>query len=79
MKSHGPEINIHEYKKDKYTAYFEIFYNEENGVFLYSVNFYDYATSKIVDKTEGKSSSLLDAKSAAQSWAVKQIEKFKRY
>lgn len=79
MKAHDPLLNVHKYKKDKYAAYFEILYDEGNDGFHYKVNFYDYATSKIVDKTEGKSSSLLDAKSAAQSWAVKQIEKFKRY
>ena len=78
MKAHGSLLNIHEYKKDKYTAYFEIFYNEEDGAFHYNVNFYDYATSKVVEKTEGKGSSLTEAKSAAQAWAIEQIEKFRR-
>lgn len=79
MKLSGPEINVHDYKKDKYTAYCEILYDEGNGGFHYKVNFYDYATSKLVEKMGGTEASLAEAKASAQSLAIEKFEKFRRY
>lgn len=77
-QKYGLDLNIHNYKKDKYSAYFEIFIDEHSDGFRYKVNVYDYDTSNIVLKTEALCESSIAAKHCAQSWVFDNSEKFRR-
>lgn len=69
-------INIHDYPKDKYHAYWEI--RVDNYTFEWGVRIYHRKTSKLLEEKMGGAETREEADTLAQTWVKQAIEKYRR-
>ena len=66
-------ISLHDYPREVYSAYWEIFIND--GEWL--VNLYSYE-HKLISEAKGKEKNEEQARRASQTWVLERIESFRR-
>lgn len=72
-------INVRDYPRDLYSAYWEIRVDGNDGDgYGYGVRLYDRQTNSVVEETEGAADTRDAADTAAQTWVLDRIEKYRR-
>jgi hypothetical protein len=69
-------VNIHDYPRKEYLAYWEIRVNRDT--FEWGVRVYHYDTNKLLEEKLGGAESRDEADTLAQTWVKEAIEKYRR-
>ena len=69
-------INVIDYPRDSYSAYWEIVINQDTFDWLAKIM--SYADSKVVASHNGKAKDMDAARTASQQWVLSKIETYRR-
>ena len=72
-------INVHDYPKKLYSAYWEIRVDGDNETgYYYGVRLYHYNTGKVICEKLGATRTRDEADTEAQTWVLEEIKKYRR-